>query len=253
MNRKYNFEDTSLPADLIVYGLIAAGLIFWLRSILGTRNGDERERSNPYLSEGAGGVDVGANVLAFDGKMQNGEAGIIELAQNPKGNMAIDGKNVESGLIEVAKFDRGFDIITFLRAAQDAFVFVVESFAEGDRETLKDLLAPQVYDAFEGAIAAREQAGEVMKTEIRGIKISEVQAARLENSRAVITVRFVAEETTFTKDSSGEILSGHPEKTTQMHDVWVFARDLKSRDPRWMVVETREGGAEDNLTVPNTH
>ena len=32
-----------MTADLLVYALVAAGLVFWLRSILGTRHGDERQ------------------------------------------------------------------------------------------------------------------------------------------------------------------------------------------------------------------
>jgi predicted lipid-binding transport protein (Tim44 family) len=240
-----------LPPDLIIYGLIAAGLIFWLRSILGTRNGEERERQNPYLAP----VDDGSNVVPFGEQRtsMNGENLIAQLAQTPKGNMSIECRTAELGLVEVARNDRGFDVCVFLQAAQDAFVFIVESFAEGDRETLKELLGPQVYDAFEGAIKSREDAGEVMKTEIRGIKKAEISGARIDNGKGMITVRFVAEETTFTKDSKGEIIYGHPDKTTMMRDVWTFARDLRSRDPRWLVVETREDGAGDNVTIPNTH
>ncbi len=243
-----------MPADLIIYGLIAAGLIFWLRNILGTKDGNERQRPNPYLSDTVSGAEGGPALLGFENnKVNNSEAMIAELAQNPKGNMGIKDRSAELGLVEIAKSDRGFDVIAFLQAAQDAFVYVVESFAEGDRDTLKDLLGAQVYEAFEGSIAARESAGEVMKTEIRGIKTSEAVAARVEGQRGFITVRFVAEETTFTKNADGEIVYGHPEKTTQMRDVWTFSRDLRSRDPRWLVVETREDAVGDNQTIPNTH
>ena len=38
-----------MPADLIIYALITAGLIFWLRSILGTKHGEERERNVAFL------------------------------------------------------------------------------------------------------------------------------------------------------------------------------------------------------------
>jgi len=70
---------------------------------------------------------------------------------------------------------------------------------------------------------------------------------------ALITVRFWADERTVTKDENQNIISGHPDKTTVMRDVWTFSRDVKSRDPRWLVVETREDGIEDNETIPNTH
>ena len=240
-----------MPPDLIIYGLIAAGLIFWLRSVLGARDEGEPKRQNPYLSM----TEENGNVIPFgeSRSQNNGENLIAALAQNPKGNMSIESRSVELALMEIAKADRGFDVYVFLQAAQDAFVYIVESFAEGDRETLRDLLGPQVYDAFEGAISTREQAGESMKTEIRGIKKAEITGARVEGSIGLITVRFIAEETTVTRDKNGEILFGHPDKTTQMRDVWTFARDLRGRDPRWLVIETREDGLEDNTTIPNTH
>ena len=246
-----------MPADLIVYGLVAAGLIFWLRSILGTRNGDERDRSAPLLKQGEAEK---SNVVALDGsvvdtssKLSNPEGLITELMENPKGNMAIADRTAELFLLELARADHSFDVYKFLQAAQDAFVYVVESFADGDRDTLKELLSPEVYKAFDGAISKRENAGERVQTEIHSIKSSEIIEGRFEGKKACVTIRFVAEETCVTKDSNGEILYGHPEKVSQMRDIWTFARDIKSRDPRWLVIETREDGAGDNEIIPNSH
>lgn len=238
-----------MPADLIIYALVTAGLIFWLRSLLGTRNGEERDRSVPFLKPDS---DAKNNVVALNDKLDAPENKIVEIAQNPKNGMSIDSKSAENGLLAIAQIDRSFDIVKFLFAAQDAFVFIVESFAEGDRETLRDLLAPEVYTAFEGAITQREKDGHTMKTEIVAIKQSVVAEARLEGKMAFVSVRFFAEETSFTKDENGEIVAGHPEKISQMRDLWTFSRDLRSRDPRWLLVATREDGADDNLIVPNT-
>lgn len=239
-----------MPADLIIYAIVTAGLIFWLRSILGTRTGEERDRPLPYLKP-----DPEAdrnNVLPFGDKGSNAEAQITELAQNPKNGMSIDNKSAELGLIELAQNDRDFDIHKFMLAAQDAFVFIVESFADGDRATLQDLLAPDVYAAFEAAITQREKDGHRMKTEIVSIKQSIVTEARLQGKRAYVTIRFIAEETSVTYDKDDQIVHGHPEKVSQMRDLWVFSRDLKSRDPRWMLMATREDGDGDNEIIPNT-
>lgn len=236
----------------MLYALIAAGLIFWLRSILGTRDEDDPQGNNVlHLELSADGKIVGVGEEAESASDKS--TLIAELAENPKGSMSIADKTAENSLLDIVGKDRDFDIYIFLQAAQDAFVYIVESFAEGDRETLEDLLSPEVYQAFDGAISARETAGETMITEIHAIKKSEVIEARLDGKRALVTVRFWADETSVTKDGEGNILHGHPEKTSQMRDVWTFARDLKSRDPRWLVVETREDGAEDNDVIPNTH
>lgn len=241
-----------MTAELMVYALIAAGLIFWLRSILGTRDEDEGDNTPLNLE-----IDDSGKIVGFGGggesKESNGLALIEELAQDAKNNMAIEDETAKNGLIEIVKEDRNFDIYVFLQAAQDAFVYVVESYAEGDRETLRDLLSPQVYEAFEGAITQREKDSETMQTEILSVKKSEVVEAKIDNKLALVTVRFWADETTVTRDEEGEIVSGHPDKVTQMRDVWTFSRELRSRDPRWLVVETREDGIHDNDTIPNTH
>lgn len=238
-----------MPVDLIIYALITAGLIFWLRSILGTRNGEERDRSVPYLKPDINGQL--SNVVSLADKGDTPESKIAELIKNPKNGMSIEGVSAENGLIAIGQIDRQFDVVKFLFAAQDAFVFIVESFAEGDRETLRDLLSPAVCEAFEAAITERENSGHVVKTDIIAIKQSIVTEARLDGKVAYVSVRFFAEETSVTKDQNGEIISGHPEKVIQMRDLWTFSRDLRSRDPRWMLVGTHEDGSDDNVTIPN--
>ena len=178
---------------------------------------------------------------------------IEQLFEEEKGNMAIENASARDNLAEIAKIDKSFNIQTFLQATQDAFVYVVESFADGDRETLADLLSPQVYEAFDKAITEREKTGETMQAEIQSIQKSSVVEARLEDKRAFVTVRFLAEEITHVTDKDGNIIQGHPDKIIQMRDVWTFFRDLKTSDPRWVVVETREDETEDNTTIPNTH
>ncbi len=241
-----------MAVELMVYALIAAGLIFWLRSILGTRSDDEPHISSPKLELGDDGKIVG--IGGQDGDRAEDKLALIEeLAENTKGNMGIVNRAAQDGLAAIVKADRSFDIYVFLQAAQDAFVFTVESFADGDRDTLQDLLSPQVFEAFNGAIDEREKAGEVMQTEIQSIQKSEVVEAKISGKTALVTVRFWADEVSVTKDEDGEIVHGHPDKVTQMRDVWTFSRDVKSRDPRWLIVETREDGVNDNETIPNTH
>lgn len=238
-----------MPPDLIIYALVAAGLIFWLRSILGTRNGDEQNRPAPYLKPDAKGQTSEQDASRFG--QASPEEAIAELAKNPKGNVFIESKTVELGLLDIAASDRSFDVSRFGQGAQDAFVYIVESFADGDRETLRDLLSPLVYDAFDEAITAREQAGETLHTEINAIKRVEITAAGLEGRLARITVRFLAEEVTYTKNRNGDIIEGSPDRITQMRDLWTFSRETRARDPRWLVSETLVDAQGDNDKVPN--
>lgn len=239
-----------MPADLVLYALVAAGLVFWLRSVLGTKHGEERERPPFMGNENESLINAAAedNAPVFDSAQDR----IVALAEEPSKNYSIQNKAAENGLIDISKADRNFDIDAFLEGSQDAFAMIVESFADGDRETLKDLLADDVYAAFEGAITAREETGETQETEIHAIRSAEVLEAKLENKRSFITVKFTADETSVTRDESGEILAGNPGRTTEMRDIWTFGRDVKSRDPSWLLIETRGDFDGDNDLIPDT-
>ncbi len=241
-----------MTAELMVYALIAAALVFWLRSILGTRSDDDPYTPVARLELNEEGKIITIGAPEVEG-MADQLSAIEKLLEENKGNMAIENPQARDILFEIARVDKSFDVEGFLQATQDVFVYVVESFAEGDRETLADLLSPQVYETFDKAITEREEKGEAMQAEIQSIKKSSIVEARLEESRAFITVRFLAEEIMHVKDKDENIIQGHPDKVIQMRDVWTFFRDLKSRDPRWVVVETREDETEDNETIPNTH
>lgn len=238
-----------MPTDLIVYALVAAGLVFWLRSVLGTRSEEDRQRPNPYIPVEQTGGD------AASAKDQNvtPQDKIVQLSEHPKGNAGVDNKTAENGLLEISKADKNFDIEFFLQGAQDAFAMIVEAFADGDRKTLKDLLADPVYDTFDKAIEDREKTGEKVAAEIHSILKADIIAAKLQNKMAYITISFTADETRVVRDEDGEILSGHPDKVTKMKDIWTFGRTVNSKNPAWLVYETRSDDPDDNDLVPNTH
>lgn len=230
-----------MGADLVIYGLVAAGLVFWLRSILGTRSGDERERPNPFT-----GAPEQPQAPGHNHENAAGAAGILpgyyeQAAETLDRNMAIEGPQAEQGLVALAQADKSFSLPHFLRGAQDAFIMIVEAFAKGDRQTLQDLLAPAVYAGFEGVLQQREKDGHSASVEIHAVRRVEVVDARIDGRMARVTVKFVADETNVLRDSLGNLLHGHPDRVTETIDIWTFARDMRSRDPAWQVVETREG------------
>lgn len=244
-----------MPADLLIYAIVAAGLVFWLRNILGTRHGDERDRPNPFVrppeDKQPGPAKAGAATPAMaagigSNTLESGPAPALDR------NMAVD-KTAETGLADIARADRTFDTLNFLRGAQDAFVMIVEAFAKGERETLKPLLAEPVYKAFADAITAREATGQQAHVEIHAIRKAEIIAARVQGRDAFITVRFIADETNLLHDSANLLLQGNPERIMETIDVWTFVRDTKSREPGWLLVETSDEDAAQHphKTVPD--
>jgi predicted lipid-binding transport protein (Tim44 family) len=222
-------ESSQIPMDIIVYAVIAGFLVVWLMRILGQKNGSEVQRPNPF----AGGVPQ-------------------ESAENQK-IVSLPGltPSVDAGLVQIALADRNFDAARFIENAKDAFAIVVAAFAQGDRATLKDLLAEKVYKSFDGAITAREASGKTVVTEVVAVREADIIEAVLSGKHASVAVRFKADETYVETDAAGKVTAGHPERLVTMTDVWVFTRDTRSSDPRWFVSETRDDAREDNApTLP---
>jgi predicted lipid-binding transport protein (Tim44 family) len=256
---KFKNRTKTVAPDLIIYGLVAAGLVFWLKSILGTRHGDERERPNPYAKtddtkDKSQKPSLGASdVIPLAGfkSAVDPTIAILEFADNPKGIARIDNDDAKVGLVSIAKADKTFEIERFMSSCQDAFVYGVESFADGDRDTLRELLAPEVYSAFDAGISGREESGDIMECEIQGLREAIVTNAVLNGKMAFITVKFIADEVSVTRSATGEILEGHPDISHELRDLWVFGRNVNDRDPRWLVHETRDDLEGDNDTIPN--
>ncbi len=250
-----------MPAELLIYALVAAGLVFWLRSILGTRHGDERERPNPFTQSArdahmkekadraAAKSAGGGSPLPIPGVLP----GAAEAAEPLERNMAVH-PVAHMGLEEIARIDRSFTPAHFLRGAQDAFVMIVEAFSAGDKETLRGLLDPVTFTPFARAIENREREGQKAHVEIHAIRRAEIVNAKVERKTAYVTVKFTADETNVLFDRDGKPLEGHPDRVSETIDVWTFMRDLRARTPEWFLVETRDDDAaqQDHKTVPNS-
>jgi predicted lipid-binding transport protein (Tim44 family) len=237
-----------MHADLLLYALIAAGLIFWLRSILGTR--DEDDDGQSYLENEKDPFappmkktkveEPASNVVALAGAMGH--------RFNLPRHIRIDNKTTENALEDIVRKYPDFDFHHFIDGAQFAFPIIIEAFAEGDKETLKEVLAEPVYEAFAKAIDERDKRGETVETQVKSVEKIDVTEAAMKGSTLLITLRYTARETCVIRDKDGKVLSGEPGRTTQMIDVWVFGRDMESDEPEWYLYETRDDEIEDHKT-----
>jgi len=242
-----------LNAELILYAVIAAGLVFWLRSVLGTRHGEERERPNPYTAPAPTEKPVAQASATPVSGVETVQGLPLALQPALPRNVSVEGEMAERGLFDIGRIERDFDLAKFAQGAQDAFAVIVEAFAQGDRATLKNLLTDPVYAAFDNVIKDRESRGERVETEIHAVRRAEIIDAKAEGKQASITVRFIADETCVIRDNANLIISGDPDRITEMNDIWTFTRTLKSRDPRWLLSETRDGDVKetDGPAVPD--
>ncbi len=115
------------------------------------------------------------------------------------------------------------------------------AFAKGDRKTLRGLLSKEVGEAFERAIAERERNRQTLETTFVSIDKAEIVAVEVRNRVAHVTVRFLSNLITATRNADGKVVDGSAETVVEVPDVWTFARTLGSRDPNWQLVATEAG------------
>ena len=158
-------------------------------------------------------------------------AGGIEAKVAPGSALAI-------GIEQLRQVDRNFDPDAFVGGAKVAHEMIARAFAQGDRAALKPLLSADVYASFEAAITAREKAAQKIDFSFIGLKQANLEDVGLRGRIAEVTVRFVSELITATRDAAGAVIDGAAGVVREVTDVWTFARDTRSGDPNWKLVST---------------
>jgi predicted lipid-binding transport protein (Tim44 family) len=231
----------NLDSILTLIFLVLAVVIFLkLRSVLGRRTGHERPRFDPYSPPDANGNPVRDNVVTLPrGETPRASPDLDEEAFAKKlKQVAPEGGNTAAKLQDIAKADRSFDPMHFMKGAKAAYEMIVTAYAEGDRKTLKQLLSRDVFDSFAEAITDRERNGYTVEFKFVGITNAEIIDADMNGKVATVTVKFVSDVITATRNRSGDVIDGNPTQITDVVDGWTFSRDTSSRDPNWKVVAT---------------
>ncbi len=126
--------------------------------------------------------------------------------------------------------DSSFDPGKFLQGARSAYEMIVKAFVAGDRDVLKGLTEPKVFEAFDRAIKVREEASRTETIDFLQPVRADLEAAEVAEDTARLKVRFLAEFRSRTKDAAGEAVDDR-----RTAEVWTFSRLLSSRDPNWML------------------
>jgi predicted lipid-binding transport protein (Tim44 family) len=227
----------------IIFLALAVFIFLRLRSVLGQRTGRERPPYDPYSARDTTvRTSTNDNVVtlpprAADVAPKPDEAAPVERWKG----IAEAGSATAIGLDALVAQDPTFDAQHFLTGARAAYEMIVTAYAQGDRRNLKNLLSKEVYDGFEAAIKDRETRGEKAETRFVSIDKADITGVEVKNKSAQVTVRFVSQLVSVTRDRDGNVIDGSPDKVTDVTDVWTFARDLASRDPNWKLVATEAG------------
>ena len=118
---------------------------------------------------------------------------------------------------------------------------ILEAFWKGDKETLRELTDDDVYAGFSGAIDARTAAGETLENRLIRIEDATIHSAELDRRTARISVLFVSDIASLTRDKDGNVIAGSLDDAVESRDIWTFTRNVDSRDPNWVLDETDQG------------
>jgi predicted lipid-binding transport protein (Tim44 family) len=226
----------------IIFLALAVFIFLRLRSVLGQRTGRERPPYDPYSAPDPVRNSAGDKVIPLPQRTSE-PAKPAETVERPDRytGIAMPGSPVSKGLDAILAADKSFDAKQFIAGARSAYEMIVTAYAEGDRRALKNLLAREVYDGFESVIREREGRGETAETRFVSIDTTDITAAELRGKTAQITLRFISQLVSATRDRNGTVIDGSADTVSSVTDVWTFARDVTSRDPNWKLVATEAG------------
>ncbi|MBV8391576.1 MAG: Tim44 domain-containing protein [Alphaproteobacteria bacterium] len=242
--------------DIILIGLVAVFLILRLRAVLGKRTGNERPPARdpfspptpppqpPTTSPGAPRIGDSStagndNVVHLPGASAPRPSNATNA---PGGIRAAVLPTASAGVAAIRAADPSFDPMTFADGARMAFTTIVEAFAKGDTQPLRGLLDGPTFASFESAIRGRVERKEKAETTLIGFEASDIAAAELQGSDALVTVRFVSEQINVVRNAEGQIADGNPNEVQRVVDLWTFRRNTKSSDPNWALIKTESEG-----------
>jgi predicted lipid-binding transport protein (Tim44 family) len=227
----------------IIFLVLAVFIFMRLRSVLGQRTGRERPPYDAFSPRDQVRGSTGDKVVTLPTRAVEQATKPAEPAEPVdrwKG-IAASGSATAAGLDAIFAADKSFDPRHFLAGARAAYEMIVVAFAQGDRRTLREWLSKEVYDSFDAVIRERESRGETAETRFVSIDTTEIAGAELRGRTAHLSVRFVSQLVSVTRDKSGNVTEGNPDSVTDVTDAWTFARDVSSRDPNWKLVATEAG------------
>lgn len=210
--------------DVVLLALLAGFIAFRLYSVLGRRTGNERTpdtaRSNPQPA-------AKENVRTLPDRSGGS-------ATTPVGGT----NSLSRALLDIKLYDRGFDTEHFISGARAAYEMIVTAFAHGERDVLKPLLSPEVFEAFDREIKQREIKKERVEFTFLSLKSARITMAEMKGQTAELTVAFNSQVMLAGYDPNGALIEGDAKTPQDIVEYWTFARDARSSNPNWTLIST---------------
>ena len=211
---------------IVILALVALFIGLRLYSVLGERTGHEQQ---PILKP-ADPAHVGPQVS---------QPSPPPSAPAETGDMAFV-PTAGPGVRAILAADPSFDVAKFLEGAKAAYRLILESFWKGDLDAVRTHIDDHVQETFAAAVEQRKKEGLTLDNRLVAIEQAVISEASAERGIAIVSVRFEADIAAITRNAAGEVVAGSMSDAVQTRDLWTFRRDIGSRDPNWVLIETDE-------------
>jgi predicted lipid-binding transport protein (Tim44 family) len=210
-----------MDLTLIIFAALALFLSYRLFNVLGTKGGHEPDEHDRPVLKPVGGRDEGGEV------------------DNRPAEPVAPEKPLPVWAEPIAEVYPGFDAENFLEGAASAYEMVVQAYVDGDLSDVRSFIEPEVQKSFDVAIEGRNAAGQESTVVFVGVQKPQVVDVEKGEHEIRAELKFKSEQVRFVKDAEGNIVEGSETQVVDVVDRWVFARDVKSRDPNWTLVATQ--------------
>ena len=213
---------------IVILALVALFIGLRLYSVLGERTGHEQPILKPADPEADARMEPRA---AAHTSTTTPAAEPDDLAYLPTAG---------PGVRALLAADPTFDVARFLEGSKAAYRLILEAYWKGDLEAMRSYVDNHVFETFSSAVEQRSKDGLILENRLVAIDQALIAGAELDRSIALVTVRFEADIAAVTRNAAGEVVAGSLSDAVQTRDRWTFRRDIASRDPNWLLVETDE-------------
>ena len=139
------------------------------------------------------------------------------------------------------KIDDKFEVSTFCDGAKKAFEYILTEYSRNNLKALEKLVSKNIYKAFEDQINLRTKNKEKLEITVISVKNPEIKSVNLEKKYvAYFKLLFDSEQVQVTKNSNDEVIDGDNNQILQIKEIWTFSKNLKSKDPNWILEEIEE-------------
>ena len=218
--------------DILILAMIAIFIINRLRNVLGKKTGNESDIVEKFTQRKSAFKESEPDSIS--------DEKVTKLDHNIKKTFHSN-KKINSVINEIIKIDNNFEINSFFEGAKKAFEFILTEYSSNNLKVLEKLVNKNIYKEFENQINLRTGKNEELVITVISVKNPEIKSVNLEKKYiAYFKLLFESEQVQLTKNSKGQIIDGDSNQILQIKEIWTFSKNLKSKDPNWILEEIEE-------------